>query len=115
MAEIRGVPPGRAGRLWLGTRLRSARLAADLLDRKLRVLRAERDRFALLRERAQERWRELWRDADRWTLRAAMTAGLDDPRLSAPPRPASVNIDWTSVMGVRYPASVQCDVPVATG
>lgn len=46
-----GVPPGRAGRLWLRRRLAAAERAVELLERKLRILRAEQDRLALLAQR----------------------------------------------------------------
>jgi hypothetical protein len=83
MAKLRRVPPGRAGWLWLAARLRAGRLAADLLDRKLRVLLVERDRFRLIEDRTRKRWRMSWREADLWALRATMLSGQRDLRLSA--------------------------------
>jgi V/A-type H+-transporting ATPase subunit D len=111
MAELRRVPPGRAGRLWLASRLKTARLASDLLDRKLRVLRQERERFGLLEDRARARWRTAWQAADVWALRAALIGGTRDVRLSAPAQPATVEAIWQTVMGVRYPAEVRCELP----
>jgi V/A-type H+-transporting ATPase subunit D len=111
MAELRRVPPGRAGRLWLAARLHTAQLASDLLDRKLRVLRQERERFGLIEDRARSRWQSTWRIADAWTLRAAVVAGSRDLRLSAPAQPASVEVAWKTVMGVRYPAEISCSLP----
>jgi V/A-type H+-transporting ATPase subunit D len=95
----------------LASRLHAAQLASDLLDRKLRVLRQERDRFGLIEDRARSAWRSTWRSADRWALRAAVLAGSRDLRLSAPAQPASVDVVWRTVMGVRYPAEVECAVP----
>ena len=45
VSGIRGVPPGRAGRTWLSRGCGRARRGATLLDRKLRILRPERERF----------------------------------------------------------------------
>lgn len=115
MVEPRGVPPGRAGRLWLMRRLYAGRLAADLLDRKVQVLRVELERFVLLRDRTGDRWREAWRAADRWALRGTMAAGVRELRLSAPSTLATLAVTWESVMGVRFPATVDCVVPVPTG
>jgi V/A-type H+-transporting ATPase subunit D len=111
MAELRRVPPGRAGRLWLAARLHTARLASDLLDRKLRVLRQERERFGLIEDRARSRWQSTWHIADAWTLRAAVVAGSRDLRLSTPTQPASVDVAWKTVMGVHYPAEISCSLP----
>ena len=44
MSGLRGLPPGRAGRLWLDRRLGAASHAASLLDRKLVILMVEQDR-----------------------------------------------------------------------
>ncbi len=113
MGELRRVPPGRAGRLWLVKRLRAGRLAADLLDRKLQVLHIELERFRLLEERTRERWQKASREADAWIVRAAVLGGQRDVRLSAPQDRASVAISWASVMGVRYPVEATCRVPEA--
>ncbi|HEY7223092.1 MAG TPA: V-type ATP synthase subunit D [Micromonosporaceae bacterium] len=114
MAEPRGVPPGRAGRLWLTRRLRAGRLAADLLDRKLQVLRVELERFELQRERAGRHWHDAWRRADTWGLRGAMTAGVRELRLATPSTVAELQVTWDTVMGVRYPAEASCSVPSAS-
>jgi V/A-type H+-transporting ATPase subunit D len=111
MAELRHVPPGRAGRLWLDQRLHTGRRAADLLDRKLKVLRAELERFERLRDEADQRWREAWRRADTWGLRATMAEGLRELRLAEPSTMAQVRVEWDSVMGLRYPAAAECEAP----
>jgi V/A-type H+/Na+-transporting ATPase subunit D len=111
MAELRHVPPGRAGRLWLDQRLHSGRRAADLLDRKLKVLRAELERFEEKRDQADQRWREAWRQADTWGLRATMADGLRELRLAEPSTMARVSVAWDSVMGLRYPAEAQVEPP----
>ncbi|HEY0950605.1 hypothetical protein, partial [Nocardioides sp.] len=65
------VPPGRAGQLWLVHRRQVARRAVDLLDQKLRVLRNERVRRALVEERTRAAWESAVRDADTWQRRLA--------------------------------------------
>lgn len=112
MARLRRVPPGRSGRVWLRHRLRAARLAADLLDRKLRVLRMEEERIRLLRQRTDARWQTTWRQADTWIGRASVLSGERDVRLSTPPGVAEVSLEWANVMGVRYPVRAVCIVPV---
>lgn len=114
MAELRHVPPGRAGRLWLNQRLHSGRRAADLLDRKLKVLRVELERFERRRDDAEQRWREAWRAADTWGLRGAMSGGLRELRLAAPSTVAELRVRWDTVMGLRYPAEAQCEPPPVT-
>lgn len=111
MARLRGLPPGRAGRLWLAGRLRAGRRAADLLDRKLHVLLLERDRFGQIEQRTRARWQASWREADTWIVRAAVLGGERDVRLSAPPERAEITVSWASVMGVRYPVDATCRPP----
>jgi V/A-type H+-transporting ATPase subunit D len=108
MAEPRGLPPGRAGRLWLQSRLRTARLAADLLERKLRVLRTEQVRLAAACARTAPRWQQTWRAADEWATRVAFVGGRRELRLSAPSVPAELAVTWTVLMGARYPSGVAC-------
>jgi V/A-type H+-transporting ATPase subunit D len=111
MADLRRVPPGRAGRLWLRRRLRTGRLAADLLDRKVRILLEHQHQLAELAEQAGRRWRAAHQEADRWGRRGAVLGGRRELRLTAPPGPAQVLVEWTGVMGVRYPAAARCTVP----
>jgi V/A-type H+-transporting ATPase subunit D len=111
MTTIRRVPPGRAGRLWLHHRLLVAERGADLLDRKLRILHAERQRLDLLVERTDSAWTDASRSADTWFLRGALVGGQRAVRLAAAAAPADVRITWAQSMGVRYPADVACTVP----
>jgi V/A-type H+-transporting ATPase subunit D len=113
MTDLRRVPPGRAGRLWLRSRLRAAGLAADLLERKLRILRQEQERFGLRTRRAAEDWRVSWRAADAWGLRAAVLGGRRELRLATPAARAELAVAWSSVMGVRYPTGADCRLPDA--
>ncbi|HEX6501091.1 MAG TPA: V-type ATP synthase subunit D [Micromonosporaceae bacterium] len=111
MSEVRGVPPGRAGRLWLRQRLDAARGAVDLLDRELRILRGEQQRLRLLVERTGAEWTRAAGTADEWLVRAAVLAGQRELRLAVPDEPADVRLRWTAVMGVRYPVEARCEVP----
>jgi len=111
MAELRGVPPGRAGRLWLQSRLQTAHLAADLLERKLRGLRIEQARLAGQSRETARRWAESWQVADLWAARAALLGGWGEMRLSSPASTAQVSITWRLLMGVRCPQGVQCQLP----
>lgn len=111
MAELRRVPPGRAGKLWLTRRIHSGKLAADLLDRKLQVLRVAYERYDAQRRTAEAAWREAWRAADKWGLRGAVSGGARQLRLSAPAEPARLRVAWEAVMGVRYPTGAECLLP----
>jgi V/A-type H+/Na+-transporting ATPase subunit D len=113
MPELRGVPPGRAGRLWLRRRLGTAWHAAGLLDRKLRILRTEQQRFRLLAEQTGAAWRQWCAEADCWLARAAVLGGERDLCLSLPAEKAEVGVEWGTVMGVRYPVRATCQAPHA--
>ena len=82
-ARLRGLPPGRAGRMWLARRLAVAERGADLLEHKLRILVAEEQSFALLAERTQAEWEAAVRELDRWMLRAALLSGERGLRLAS--------------------------------
>ncbi|MFI7546836.1 V-type ATP synthase subunit D [Actinoplanes sp. NPDC049599] len=114
MAELR-VPPGRAGRLWLGERLETARRAATLLDHKLRVLRIEQERLAAAADRTHAEWLAARHAADEWLIRAAVLGGQREIRLGAADRLAEVEITWDDLMGVRYPGRTVCSLPGDAG
>ena len=109
------VPPGRAGRLWLTRRLAVARRGADLLDRKLQVLRRELDRRRDSAARAAAEWEHRRADADGWLLRAALLGGERAIRLAAADTFAEVMISHAATMGVRYPADATCATPPPVG
>ena len=111
VAGLLRVPPGRAGRLWLEGRLAVARRAANLLERKLRVLRQERERLAALHEQTAIAWEQSCVEAETWLLRAALLGGQAAIRHAIPRRPAEVRITWATTMGVRYPADARCALP----
>jgi V/A-type H+-transporting ATPase subunit D len=115
MREMRQVPPGRAGRLWLRRRLDTARRGVTLLDRKLRILRTEQERARLLADRTGARWRERSADAEKWLTRAALLGGEREIRLGTVPPLAEVTVTWGAVMGTRYPTGATCRPYEPTG
>ncbi|MBP2704524.1 hypothetical protein JOL79_11935 [Microbispora sp. RL4-1S] len=100
------VPPGRAGRLWLRHRLDVVRHGLAVLDRKLRVLRRERDRLADRAARTGEEWTAACRTADVWSARAAALGGRRAIRLAGGGPLAEVRVDWADAMGTSRPDRV---------
>ncbi len=83
-ARLRGLPPGRAGRLWLDPQAwRSPTRGGDLLESKLRILLAEQQNFALLAERTRAEWEASVRELERWMLRSALLSGERGVRLAS--------------------------------
>lgn len=115
MTGLRRFPPGRAGRLWLVDRLRSGRLAATLLDRKIRILRSEQQRLRRLAEQCASRWHDSALEADRWGLRAALLGGERELRHSVPAEEADVAVEWSTIMGASYPTAASTHLPPASG
>lgn len=111
MSRIRGLPPGRAGAQWLRRRQATAERAAGLLDVRLRLLRAERDRFTDEAERTGEQWRQACAEADRWLLRAALLGHRRGLRLAGNGATAEVTLSWRTTMGVHHPAGAQVALP----
>jgi V/A-type H+/Na+-transporting ATPase subunit D len=110
-AKLRGLPPGRAGRVWLRRRLVVAERGADLLERKLRILVGEEQSFALLAERTNTEWDDAVRELELWTLRASLLSGARGLRLASDSEDAEVEVAWRLTMGVRYPARSTCQLP----
>lgn len=108
MRTVRHLPPGRAGRIWLQRRLSVAERAAYLLDQKLRLLHAERQRLALQIERTGAAWEVAAHQANRWLVRGALLGGQRGFRLAARPGAAEVELEWSYLMGVRYPSGARC-------
>jgi len=103
MIELRGLPPGRAGRLWLRRRLATAERGATLLDRKLRVLRGEQERLRGVVEQTGAAWAAACHTANLWLVRAAMLGGQREIRLAISGAPATATLTWKAVMGVSCP------------
>ena len=108
---IHGVPPGRAGRVWLRHRRAVAERGSDLLETKLRILAAERERAALQAEGTAREWAVAAEEADRWLLRAALLGGRRGLRLAVDREPAAVHLTWATTMGVTYPDDTEVVAP----
>jgi V/A-type H+-transporting ATPase subunit D len=109
----RGLPQGRAGRVWLRRRLEVAERASGVLERKRRLLRREQRRLSLLLRRTGGEWDDACAGADRWWLRAALTSG-EGPLVVTAGRTegsAAVNLGWQSTTGVAYPGEVDVVFP----
>ena len=101
---VRGQPPGRAGVTWLLRRRQVAERGSDLLERKLRILLAEEQDYALRVGRTRQRWEQACADLELWLLRSAIVSGERGLRLATDGAPATIEIEWRLTMGVRYPA-----------
>lgn len=110
-ARLRGLPPGRAGRLWLTRRLAVATRGGDLLENKLRILLAEQQNFTLMTERTSAEWEESTSDLERWMLQSALLSGERGVRLASDGSDANTDIAWRLTMGVRYPAEAVTQIP----
>ncbi|MEU3760241.1 V-type ATP synthase subunit D [Streptomyces albogriseolus] len=112
MTPARRTPPGRAGRLRLRHSLDVAERGADLLEQKLRILRAEHERLLRAEAAAGQTWRELLSEAETWLLRGLLLGGEQAlGSAAAGIAPAEVTVRWSVFMGVRRPASVSVSVP----
>lgn len=111
MTGVRGLPPGRAGRVWLSQRLAVAERGAGLLETKLRILAAEEQRFALLAERTERKWRNAVDEANLWMARARVLSGQRALRFATPGSRAEVMVRWETTMGVRYPSGAAVMLP----
>ena len=104
---VRGVPPGRAGRLWLERRIGVARRAADVLDRRLRILATHQARLEADADRAEDDWRGRHTEATTWLPRAAVLGQRRGIRAAAADRPeAEIELGREVVAGVAYPVLV---------
>jgi len=107
------VPPGRAGRIWLLRRLETSRRAADLLDRKLRILQSELARLQAAAAETAAQWDRCQAEARTWLLRAALLGGERAVRLGGDGQVADMRVSYETTMGIRYPATATCTVPPA--
>ena len=99
------APAGRAGRLRLRRQIATASRASDLLTRKLRILRREQERLDMLVERTGDDWRKACATADLWMVRAGVLGGQRALRLATGTTAATVGLEWTMTMGIRYPVA----------
>lgn len=114
-SAVRGQPPGRAGLPWLVRREAVANRGSDLLERKLRILMAEEQAYALRAERTRTQWEQVSAELETWMLRSALISGERGVRLATDGAEATIQIDWRLTMGVRYPAGATCTLPERPG
>ena len=110
MADLR-VPPGRAGRMRLRRSLEVARRGADLLDQKLRILRARHEELLRAEREAREHWHGRLGEAETWLRRGLLLDGQEALDADAPGGLAELEITWISTMGVRHPGAASCTLP----
>ena len=111
MPSLAAVPPGRAGRSWLRRRLATAERGRDQIDRKLRILFPEQQRLRIQAERDRAAWVAACADADRWLLRAALLGGQDGIRDASTLQPVTVEVRWSTAMGLSYPSGTDLSPP----
>jgi len=111
VALLARIPPGRAGRLWLRSRLATAQRGRDQLDRKMRILVPELQRRRLEADRCRREWTVVLEGAQTWLLRAALLGGQDVVRHAVGPQVAEVQLTWTTTVGLSYPVDVQVVSP----
>ncbi len=105
-------PPGRAGRLWLRERLELADRAVSLLDTKVRLLRRELERLEVLATESGSSWAVACNQAQEWQCRAVVMGSMRDVRLNMPSGLAELTVVDDTVMGVAFPRTVSCDIPL---
>ncbi|GID32379.1 V-type ATP synthase subunit D [Paractinoplanes brasiliensis] len=105
------TPPGRAGVQLLRRRLAVAEAGARLLARELTVLGVEAERLDSAAAVARTRWHEAARRAQRLLDRAGQLTGDRGIRLALLPGGAEVTVHTTTLMALRYPGRVDCDLP----
>lgn len=106
------TPPSRAARLRLRHRLDVALRGADLLEQKLRILRAEHERLVESEAARAQLWHDRLREAETWLLRALVLGGESALRSAGfGTGPATVTIDEATTMGVRHPSGASCGQP----
>jgi len=99
-------PPGRAGRMWLRRRLATAELGCEQLGRKLVALLAEQERLRGQQSSCRRTWAAAVAQARSWELRAGMLGGQDAGNVR-PTEHASIELTWSTTVGVYLPAEAR--------
>jgi V/A-type H+-transporting ATPase subunit D len=103
----RSVPPGRAGRVWLRRRLRTARRGREQMDRRLRILLPLRRGLVAVVDQQRHDWSVACEEAATWLRRAAVLGGEDALDLARSGQPVGVEVAWVSSMGVTFPVEAR--------
>ncbi len=112
MTSARRIPPGRAGRLRLRRSLAVATRGAELLDRKLRILREEHERLLRAEEAGALAWEDRLSTAETWLLRGLVLGGEQALEAAAAGvGKARFTAGGKSTMGVRHPSGASCTIP----
>lgn len=101
----------RPARARLERRLAVARHAAELLERRQRIMADEVERLELQVDRSRAEWERLARLAALWLRRATALDGRERVREAAPLGEASAIVTWSSVMGAQRPDEIACELP----
>ncbi|MGN8247072.1 V-type ATP synthase subunit D [Cellulomonas soli] len=104
---------GRAGRMRLERRLRTARHGAELLDRTRQILTDELERLQLHTARLELEWADHADRAATWQERVAALDGQEAIRCTAPTAAAQVTVVWGGAMGATYPVDATFTAPQA--
>ncbi|QKV90607.1 V-type ATPase, D subunit [Streptomyces sp. NA02950] len=112
MTTASGPPPSRAGRLRVRHSLEVALRGAELLERKLRILRARHEALLRAEEAGAHAWRQRVRDAETWLLRGLFLGG-EHALEAAAEGAGAADFTWReeSTVGVRHPALPSCRIP----
>jgi len=110
---VRSVPPGRAGRLWLLSKLTAARRSSDLLDQKRQLLLREYARASTLAKTTLEEWERTCHEAEQWLARLVLLGGQRELQVLSALRSgrAEVEFVWKRSMGLEYPERGGCVLP----
>ncbi|MFD0274265.1 V-type ATP synthase subunit D [Kitasatospora sp. NPDC127111] len=108
MTARRRTPPGRVSRLRLRHSLDIAVRGADLLERKLRILRDHHRKLVEQEHDAERTWRERLGEAETWLLRGLLLSGERALTTAAVAGRADIAVEWTVSMGVRHPSAPSC-------
>lgn len=105
---------GRAERMRLEDRREIARRGSQLLERKQRILGDELERIQLHADRVRLDWARAAAEAARWGRRAAALGGDEALESGAAAHGLTVEVQWSTVMGVRIPEDARCVLPERT-
>ncbi|WES65292.1 V-type ATP synthase subunit D [Microbacter sp. GSS18] len=105
------TPASRPARARLERRLAVARHAAELLERRQRIMADEVERLELQADRSRAEWERLARDAAVWLRRATALDGRERIHEAAPLEEAAATVTWSSAMGALRPDEIACELP----
>jgi V/A-type H+-transporting ATPase subunit D len=111
MTAIRGLPPGRAGRLWLRRRQAAAETGRRTARRTAAAAAPGAGAVHPAGRTNRQGLGAHLLEANRWLLRAALIGHRRAIRLADDGATADVQLHWNTVMGVRYPTAASITPP----